>query len=250
LVAAKGRQRVPKTHILVVDDDRHVVRLLRVNLERAGYDVDVALNGSDAVDMVSGRQFDLVVLDVMMPGMDGYDACRRIREFSQVPIVFLTAKSEHADKIRGFDLGGDDFLTKPFNPEELLVRVKAVLRRTHVAADAKPQPVIQCGTLRLDFAHHKVHVGSKEVRLSPTEYKLLQYLATNMDRVLPHEDLLHHVWGPEYRDETEYLWVYVRYLRQKLEEDPSHPRYIISEPGVGYVLRKPDDTVERTDTPS
>jgi two-component system KDP operon response regulator KdpE len=227
--------------MLVVDDDRHVVRLIRVNLERAGYEVMTAANGHDSVALAAEEDFDLIVLDVMMPGMDGYDACRRIREFSQVPIVFLTAKGEHSDKIRGFDLGGDDFLTKPFNPEELLARVKAVLRRTQMGADVKPQPIVTCGNLRLDFARHKVQMNGRDVKLSPTEYKLLYHLATNIERVLRHEDLLQMVWGPEYRDETEYLWVYVRYLRQKLEDDPSHPRYIISEPGVGYVLRIPEE---------
>lgn len=229
-----------KTRILVVDDDRHVVRLLRVNLERAGYEVLSAASGQEAVRVAAEEEVNLIVLDIMMPGMDGYEACRRIREFSQVPIVFLTAKGEHSDKIRGFDLGGDDFLTKPFNPEELLVRVKAVLRRTQMGADVKPQPVFVCGPLKVDLARHRVFVGQREVKLSPTEYKLLYQLVTHPDQVLQHEDLLHLVWGPEYRDETEYLWVYIRYLRQKLEEDPSRPKLILSEPGVGYVLRRPE----------
>jgi len=232
-----------KTRILVADDDRHVARLLRVNLERAGYEVFAAGNGQEVVKLAAEQKVDLIVLDVMMPGMDGYEACKRIREFSPVPIVFLTAKGEHSDKIRGFDLGGDDFLTKPFNPEELLVRVKAVLRRTQMGADVKPQPVFVCGPLRMDFARHRVHVGQREVKLSPTEYKLLYQLAMHVDKVLQHEELLHLVWGPEYRDETEYLWVYIRYLRQKLEEDPSRPKYILSEPGVGYVLRKPEPEI-------
>jgi two-component system KDP operon response regulator KdpE len=181
-----------------------------------------------------------LILDIMMPGMDGFAVCQRVREFSSVPIIMLTAKGELADKVKGFDLGADDYLAKPFGPEELVARVKAVLRRTR-SEEVRPQPLFVCGDLQIDFAQRRVTVRGGDVKLSRTEYKLLHYLATHVDRVLLHEDILRQVWGPEYREETEYLWVYIRYLRQKIEEDPSNPRYIISEPGAGYFLRRPPD---------
>jgi two-component system KDP operon response regulator KdpE len=224
--------------ILVVDDEPNLLRLVRANLERIGYQVQTARSGPEALEKIRTETPDLVILDVMMPGMDGYTVCERIRATSSVPIIMLTAKSELSDKVRGFELGADDYLTKPFGPEELLARVKAVLRRTR-QDETRPEPLFVCGDLTLDFAQRKVTVRGQEVKLSRTEYKLLHYLAKNVDRVLPHEDILRQVWGPEYRDETEYLWVYIRYLRQKIEEDSHHPKYILSEPGVGYMLKRP-----------
>jgi two-component system KDP operon response regulator KdpE len=188
---------------------------------------------------VAGDIPDAVVLDLMLPGMDGFEVCTRIREFSTTPILMLTAKGEMDDKIRGLDLGADDYLTKPFAPEELMARLRAILRRTGLSEDARGQPIFRCGQLTIDFTQRQVSVGGREVKLAPTEYKLLYQLASNVGRILLHEDLLRRVWGPEYRDETEYLWVYMRYLRQKLEKDASHPRYLLSEPGIGYVLRCP-----------
>ncbi len=236
-----------KTTVLVVDDEPRLVRLVRANLERLDYRVITAGNGIQAIEMVEAEDPDLVILDVMMPGMDGYEACRRIREFSQVPIVMLTAKAEQSDKLKGFDLGADDYLTKPFGPEELMARIKAVLRRSQTQPEPKTKPTFQAGDLVIDFARRRVTARGDEVRLSPTEYRLLSALANNADRVIVHEELLQQVWGPEYRDETEYLWVYIRYLRQKLEADPAHPKLIVSEPGVGYVLRKPGPDEELAD---
>jgi two-component system KDP operon response regulator KdpE len=227
------------TTVLVVDDEPRLIRLVRANLERAGYRVLTAGTGPEALERVSGDAPDAVILDLMLPGMNGFEVCTRIREFSPVPILVLTAKGEQGDKIRGLDLGADDYLTKPFAPEELMARLRAVLRRSGVGEEPRGQPVFRCGDLTIDFARRRVTVGDREVRLAPTEYKLLYHLATNAGRVLLHEELLRRVWGEEYRDETEYLWVYVRYLRQKIEEDPSNPCYLRSEPGIGYVLRCP-----------
>ena len=229
-----------KATIVVVDDEPRLVRLVRANLERLDYRVLPAGNGKAAIELVETEDPDLVVLDLMMPGMDGYEAARRIREFSQVPIVMLTAKVETSDKLKGFDLGVDDYVTKPFSPEELVARIRAVLKRSQALPEPKTRPTFQAGDLTIDFARRRVTARGAEVRLSPTEYRLLSVLANNADRVMVHEDLLHQVWGPEYRDETEYLWVYIRYLRQKLEADPAHPKLIVSEPGVGYMLRKPE----------
>ena len=212
---------------------------MRTNLERAGYRVLTVATGSEALEKVAGDAPDAVVLDLMLPGMDGFEICTRIREFSTMPILMLTAKGELGDKIRGLDLGADDYLTKPFAPEELTARLRAVLRRTGLSEEPRGQPIFRCGELTIDFSQRQVSVDGREIKLAPTEYKLLYQLATNAGRVLLHEDLLRRVWGPEYRDETEYLWVYVRYLRQKIERDASHPRYLLSEPGIGYVLRCP-----------
>ncbi len=233
-----------KTTILVVEDEQRIARMIRANLERAGYNVVAAANGAQAIEMVSAEDPDLVLLDIRLPLVDGFDVCKRIREFSQIPIVMLTAKVERQDILRGFEVGADDYIKKPFDPAELVARMKAVLRRHQVNAlpEAKTKPLFESGGLRMDFVRHRVTVDGKDVRLSPTEYKLLTCLANNSDKVMMHEDLLQEVWGTEYRDETEYLWVYIRYLRQKIEADPAHPTLILSEPGAGYYLRKLDRT--------
>jgi two-component system KDP operon response regulator KdpE len=223
-----------KPSILVVDDDHRILRLVRVNLERAGYDVVSASSGPVAIEQMMAAPPDAVVLDITMPGMDGFAVTKRIREISKVPIIMLTAMGEQAQKVRGLDTGADDYMTKPFDPDELVARVRAVLRRAQpVAADEAPQ-VLEAGNLRIDFARHRVDRNGEQVKLTPTEYKLLQQLAQQPGKVIPHADLLTKVWGPEYRDETGYLWVYIRSLRQKLEADPSNPRVIMSEPGFGY----------------
>ncbi len=219
--------------VLVVDDDHRMRRLLRLNLESAGYRVVAVDNGDDALDAAQIDSLDLVVLDVMMPGMDGFTCLQRLREFSRVPVILLTAKGEEADKVHGLDLGADDYLTKPFGPAELLARVRAALRRQPGA----PEPATMVvGDLTINLARRRVIRNGDEIRLTPTEYKLLYELASNPGRVMLHTDLLARVWGAEYRDEVDYLWTYVRYLRNKLEPDPAHPRYIVSEPGVGYML--------------
>ena len=220
--------------ILTIDDDQRMRRLLRVNLEKEGYRVVTAADGPAGLESAELESPDLIVLDVMMPEMDGFTVLKQLREFSDVPVILLTAKGEERDKVRGLDLGADDYLTKPFGPAELLARVRANLRRRG-SAEAAPD-TIEVDDLTINLARRRVIRGDQEIRLTPTEYKLLYELATHAGKVLLHSDLLARVWGPEYRDEVDYLWTYVRYLRNKIEPDPSHPRYILSEPGVGYML--------------
>ena len=227
--------------ILVVEDQPRVVRLVSEILKAVGYDVLVAGDGKQALEMVSMEQPDLVLLDVLLPGdMDGYKICRRLREFSSVPIIMLTAKARDADVLTGFEAGADDYLTKPFNAKELIARVKAVLRRSQHPEETTTATFV-CGELEIDYARHAVTCGGNTVPLTRTEYALLRELALNANRVLSHPELLTAVWGPEYRDELDYLRAYVRYLRRKLEPDPSNPCYIETLPGVGYMLSCPDD---------
>lgn len=225
--------------ILVVDDEPRIVRLVRSNLEPAGYKLLTAADGEQGLRMAEMHDPDLIILDIMMPGMDGWEVCRRVREFSTVPIVMLTAKGDEQDKVKGLEMGADDYLPKPFGIPELLARVRAVLRRAKLPGESKRDPVFVCGDLSMNFAQRRVVVRGKDVKLSPTEYKLLYELVTNAGRVMLHQDLLRKVWGRGYGEETEYLRVYVRYLRQKLEADSSKPVYILTEPGVGYRFVEP-----------
>jgi two-component system KDP operon response regulator KdpE len=220
--------------ILVVDDDQRMRRLLKVNLEGAGYKVTAVADGAAALESAELEPPDLIVLDVMMPRMDGFTVLQRLREFSMLPVILLTAKGEEHDKVRGLDLGADDYLTKPFGPPELLARVRAALRRRAQPIEMPPTATITAGNITINLARRQVSRDGHEIRLTPTEYKLLYELVVNRGRVLLHNDLLTRVWGPEYRDQMENLWTYVRYLRQKIEADPAQPRYIVSEPGVGY----------------
>jgi DNA-binding response OmpR family regulator len=229
-LAGEGRR------ILVVDDDPLIVRLVRMNLTRSGFNVLTASDGEEALELVASATPDLVILDIMLPTMDGYEVCQRIREFSLVPVVLLTAKGDQVDKLRGFEMGADDYLTKPFAPPELLARVLAVLRRSQQAAPAGTPAVVRLGALSIDLVHRRVSVNDEPVRLTRTEFRLLQQLAVNAGKVLTHAELLTMVWGPEYRDDRDYLWAYIRHLRRKLEADPEHPVHIRSEPGFGYVL--------------
>ncbi len=226
----------PKATILVVDDEPHVVRLVQANLQASGYQVLAAGDGRAALALVEEQRPDLVLLDLMLPGLDGYEVCRRIREYSDVPIIMLTARGAEVDRIAGLDAGADDYLSKPFGVGELLARVRAVLRRSRGSEVVRNQPPFQSGDLRIDFARHQVTVAGRPVELSATEFKLLAALARNADRVMLHEELLREVWGPEYRDEVQYLRVYVRYLRQKVEADPARPRLILTQQGAGYRL--------------
>ncbi len=222
--------------VLVVDDEPRYVRLLRANLESVDFRVVSANDGATAVQKAEAEDPDLIVLDLMLPDMDGYEVCRRIREFSTVPIIMVTARREQIDKVRGLDLGADDYITKPFDAAELLARVRAQLRRSNLGQPKQLATPFALGALSIDFAQQKVSVDGREVALSPTEYRLLYQLATNAGRVLIQEELLKLVWGPEYQDEPEVLRVYVRRLRQKIEQDPSVPRYVLTRPGVGYTM--------------
>lgn len=232
--------------ILVVDDQPSLVRLVRDNLESEGYRVLVASEGTKALDTVENDKPDLVVLDIMLPGMDGYEICRRIREFSTVPIVMLTARNERTDLVAGFEAGADDYVTKPFSAEELLARVKAVLRRSEYHEVNKYSPTFNCGDITIDFVRHEVSKRGEVIALTPTEYRLLYYLATNVGRVMLHSDLLTKVWGQEYSGATDYLRVYVRHLRTRLEDKDNQPVYILTVPGVGYMLKCPSTQAEPT----
>jgi two-component system, OmpR family, KDP operon response regulator KdpE len=226
--------------ILVVDDEPRVVRLVSEVLRALGYQVIAAASGKAAIEMVALEQPDLVLLDVVMPlGPDGYEVCRRIREFSTVPVIMLTARAQEADMLRGFDMGADDYLTKPFSAKELVARVKAVLRRS-CRPEEITSSVLTCGDLEIDFARCTVKVRGAPVALTRTEYALLRQLALNPNRVMLHRDLLAEVWGAEYVDDIDYLRAYVRYLRRKLEADPSNPQHIVTSPGIGYMLSCPD----------
>ncbi len=225
--------------VLVVDDDPLLVRLVRTHLEKAGYRVIDARDGEQALDLAAAELPDLVVLDLMLPKLDGFEVCRRIREFSLVPVVMLTARGEPVDKLRGFEMGADDYLGKPFVPAELLARVRAVLRRSQQGSPASTPAVVRCGEIAIDLLRRRVTVRDEVVKLTATEYHLLQQLAVNAGKVLSHTELLTQVWGPEYRDDRDYLWAYVRHLRRKLEPDAEHPVYIVSAPGFGYVLECP-----------
>jgi two-component system KDP operon response regulator KdpE len=223
-----------RKHILVVDDEARMVRFVRMNLELEGYQVSTAANGTEALDKVREELPDLVLLDVMMPEMDGYETLERIRQVSSVPVIMLTVKAEEEDKVRGLELGADDYVTKPFSPRELASRVKAALRRAEMPSPGQKSTLAIDEDLAVDFQRREVLVRGKRVKLRPTEYRLLYHLVNNAGWVMTHETLLSKVWGYEYRDDTQLLRLYVTYLRQKIEPDPSNPKYIFNERGVGY----------------
>ncbi|MDH7485870.1 MAG: response regulator transcription factor [Anaerolineae bacterium] len=226
--------------ILVVDDEPRVVRLVSEVLKAVGYQVIAAASGMPAIEMVALERPDLVLLDILLPGgLDGYEVCRRLREFSDVPVIMLTAKAQEADVVRGFEVGADDYLTKPFSAKELVARVQAVLRRCQRSEEVITAPLV-CGELEINFAQRAVRVRGQRVALTPTEYELLRQLALHVNRVVLHQDLLTTVWGPEYRNDVDYLRSYIRYLRRKLEADPANPRYILTSPGAGYMLSCPE----------
>jgi DNA-binding response OmpR family regulator len=220
--------------VLVVDDESRMRRFIRMNLDLEGYRVIEAEDGIEAANRVRDDIPDLVLLDVMMPDMDGFEALRLIRETSSVPVIMLTVKGDEDDRVRGLELGADDYVTKPFSPRELASRIKAVLRRSEIAGPAEQSIIKVDDRLQLDFNRRQVIVEGKPVKLRPTEYRLLYHLVNNAGWTLPHETLLGKVWGHEYRDETHYLRLYITYLRQKIEEDPANPRYILTERGLGY----------------
>ncbi len=224
----------PRHRILVVDDEPRMIRFIRMNLELEGYQVSEAPNGFEALNKVRDDLPDLVILDVMMPDMDGFETLRLLREVSQVPVIMLTVKADEEDKVRGLELGADDYVTKPFSPKELSSRVKAVLRRAEMPAPVEKSTIKIDDYLQIDFDHRRVIAGGKEIKLRPTEYRLLYHLVNNAGRILTHDQLLSKAWGYEYREETHYLRLYITYLRQKIEPDPANPRYILTERGVGY----------------
>jgi DNA-binding response OmpR family regulator len=222
--------------ILIVDDEPRYLRLLEANLASEGYIVSKAADGLQAPEVFSAQPVDLVLLDIMMPRLDGFGTCQRLREFSNVPIMMLTAKGEEQDRVRGLDLGADDYLVKPFSATELLARVRAVLRRAQAPSTQTEAPVIVHDELRIDLARAEVWRGDQQISLSATEYRLLLQFAQNPGRILSSEDLLTGVWGPEYKSDKEILWVSIARLRQKLEDDTHKPRHILTRPGLGYFM--------------
>jgi len=223
--------------ILIVDDELAIIKFLRANLEAKGFETLAAMDGAEALETIERELPDLVILDIMMPKMDGFEVCRRLREWSQIPIIMLSARGDEGDKVKCLDLGSDDYITKPFGAHELIARVRAVLRRTEAAGTIPAQTSFISGDLQINFAQRRVTIADKEVKLTPTEYSLLQEFVLNTGNVLTHTYLLNKVWGLEYREEREYLHVFVRRLRTKLESDPTNPRYILTVPGVGYQFK-------------
>ncbi len=223
-----------KTTILIIDDDQDLARIVQLSLEREGYQTAIATSGLAGLQEAYRLQPDLFILDIMMPGMDGWEVCRRLREMSNVPILMLTAKGTEADIVRGLQIGADDYLTKPFSVAELIARIQALLRRAGSQSQTDRPSLLAIGNLTIDLSRRLVLRDGKLVDLTPTEFKLLECFVTHKNRVLPHKFLLTEVWGPEYIDETSYLKLYVRYLRRKLEEDPADPQLIVTEWGIGY----------------
>ena len=226
-----------KASVLVVDDDVRILHMMQRTLELEGYRVLRTSNGETAINIFDEITPDLVLLDIMMPGMDGYTVCQRIREFSQVPIIMVTAKGDDEEKVQGLDAGADDYITKPFSSQELAARLRAVLRRTRLL-DQSIGPALCSGELVVDFARHRVSLGNRELALTATEYRLLSYLARNAGRVVTHDQLLERVWGEGYVGETHLLQVNMTRLRQKLGDSARNPRYILTRPGIGYMMVK------------
>ncbi len=223
-----------RRRILVVDDEERMVRFIRLNLEHDGFQVSEAFNGRQAVQKLRDVNPDLILLDVMMPDLDGFEVLEMIREISNVPVIMLTAKGEEDDRVRGLELGADDYVTKPFSPRELVSRARAVLRRTEGASGSMHGLIEIDERLKIDFDRREVWLEGKIVKLRPTEYRLLFHLVQNAGWVVSHDQLLAKVWGYEYRDEPHYVRLYINYLRQKLEKDAANPQYILTERGVGY----------------
>jgi len=227
--------------VLVVEDEPPTARLMDLSLTTAGYRVIGVASGQAALDTMVQEQPDIVLLDLVLPhGPDGYEVCRRIREFSTVPVIMVTARAQEVELLRGFEVGADDYLTKPFGPRELLARIRAVLRRARRPEEAV-NATFRYGDLMIDFAQRAVTVRGEPVALTATEYALLRELATNAGRVLPHRELLTRVWGPGYAEGVGSLRVYIHYLRRKLEADPSHPRYVLTVQGIDHMMIGPDE---------
>ena len=227
--------------ILVVDDDRNIVEAVSIGFQLQWQECDVmtAYDGEEALNIFFEQQPDVVILDVALPDINGFEVLKRIRKVSDTPVLMLTARGEEMDRVKGLELGADDYITKPFSHLELFARIKAVLRRAELPPPISSTPSFTAGDLTVNFSSREVAVHSRLVKLTPTEYKLLYQLVRNCGRVLPHETLLAKVWGDEYRDDMEYLKVYISRLRNKLEDDPEHPKFILTERGLGYRFAKP-----------
>jgi len=226
-----------KATLLIVDDDVRMLRMIKRILELEGYRVRTADDGQTALEVFDDGDPDMVLLDITMPGMDGYALCQSIREFSEVPIIMVTAKVSDREKIAGLDAGADDYVTKPFSANELAARVRAVLRRTKLWEEL-PKPSFHAGDLEIDFARRRVMLGDQEVSLTATEYRILSYLARNVERIVTPNQILERVWNREYIGETHLLRVNIARLRQKLKDDPRNPRHILTRSGIGYMLQQ------------
>lgn len=220
-------------HILVIDDELQIQRAIRTILTEKQFRVTTASRGEEGLALAAANEPDLIILDLGLPDMEGVDVCQRLREWTQTPIIILSVRDSERDKVAALDMGADDYLTKPFGIEELLARIRVALRHS-AGRQGEQSKVVKAGSLNIDLAWHIVKRDEEEVKLTGTEYKLLAYLAANHGRVLTHQSILTHVWGPEDADHTEYLRVYMRQLRKKLEDDPERPQYILTEPGIGY----------------
>ncbi|MCC7117744.1 MAG: response regulator transcription factor [Anaerolineales bacterium] len=227
-------EALERRKILVVDDEERMVRFIRMNLEHDGFQVVEAFNGKQAIQKLRDATPDLILLDVMMPDLNGFEVLETVREIASVPVIMLTAKGEEDDRVRGLEHGADDYVTKPFSPRELVSRIKAVLRRTESASGSMHGLLEIDKRLKIDFDRREIWLEGKLVKLRPTEYRLLFHLVQNAGWVVSHDQLLQKVWGYEYRDEPHYVRLYINYLRQKLEKDPANPQYILTERGVGY----------------
>jgi two-component system KDP operon response regulator KdpE len=229
---------VTNARILIVDDEPQIRRVMRATLVARGYMVHTARNGEEALDKVREEQFDLILLDINMPGIGGLETCRIIRSQSDIPIVFLSIRNTEKEKVEALDAGADDYVTKPFSTPELLARIRAALRRAPRIVGGAPE-VLNLGPTEINFGARRVLVGGEEVRLTPKEFELLRYFASHLDEAVPHTKLLQAVWGPDYGEEVEYLRVFINQLRKKIEPDPSNPQYLVTEPWVGYRLNVP-----------
>ena len=222
--------------VLVVDDELQILRGLKVILRQAGYDVEVAATKAEAIDAAAARPPDAMVLDLVLPDGSGVDVAREVRKWSRVPIIVLSALGDEREKVRALDAGADDYVTKPFGPDELSARLRAVLRRS---AEPDEGPVVEAGDLQVDLAAHRVTRDGEEIHLTPIEFSLVATLARHLGKLVTHRQLLNEVWGPQYGSETHYLRVHVAHIRAKIEPDPQRPRYLVTDPGVGYRLREP-----------
>jgi two-component system KDP operon response regulator KdpE len=225
-------------NILVIDDNETIIDLLRSTLSEEGWHVISASSGAEGLKTVEKALPDLIILDILMPGINGFEVCQQLRQWSQVPIIALSALSETKDKVKCLNLGADDYITKPFKIDELVARVNAVLRRNRTELSVAAQPPLVCEDVKIDFEKRSVYIANNEVKLTPTEYNLLLELVTNTDKVLTYTHLLRTIWGPEFGEEREYLHVYIGHLRKKLESSTRNPRHIISVPRVGYKFQK------------
>jgi DNA-binding response OmpR family regulator len=226
--------RYKNYRVLVVDDEQRMAKFIRLNLEHDGFRVVEAFTGTQAMDRLRTSLPDLILLDVMLPDLDGFEVLKMIRSISPVPVIMVTAKGEEEERIHGLELGADDYVTKPFSPRELVSRVRAVLRRTELTTDSTHGLIEVDERLKIDFDRHEVWVEGKLINLRPTEYRLLYYLVQNTGWVVSHDQILTNVWGYEYRDQPHYVRLYINYLRQKIEKDPTSPVYILTERGLGY----------------